>query len=141
LKFLDIKINFLDVALSQAMLGMETKDWILEPQHTFINKGSIAENFIGQELLAYSNPKIQPHLYCWQREVRGSSAEIDYLVQQDSQVIPIEVKSGEGRSLKSIKMFLQNHANSPYGIRFSIHNYSEFDAIKSYPLYAVAGAL
>jgi len=38
-----------------------------------------------------------------------------------------------------MKLFLQQKLNSPYGIRFSIHNYSKFDDIHSYPLYAVAG--
>ena len=132
------KIIFLDIALSQAILGLETKDWIIDPLHAFINKGAIAESFVAQELLAYSDPNMQQKLYYWQRETRGSNAEVDYLIQKNSNVIPIEVKSGEGRSLKSMKLFLQNRPNSPYGVRFSIHNYSEFDGIHSYPLYAIA---
>jgi predicted AAA+ superfamily ATPase len=132
------KIIFVDIALSQAILGLDTKGWILNPKQNFINKGAITESFVGQELLAYSAAYMQQKLYYWQRESRSSNAEIDYLIQQDSHVIPVEIKSGEGRSLKSMKLFLQQKPNSPYGIRFSIHNYSKFDAIHSYPLYAVA---
>lgn len=132
------KVIFLDVALSQAVLGLDTKQWILGLSQPFINKGEIAEAFIGQELIAYSNPSIPANLYYWQNEARSSHAEIDYLTQKNAQIIPIEVKSKEGRSLKSMRIFLQSHSQSPYGVRFSTHNYSVFDGIQSYPLYAVA---
>jgi hypothetical protein len=133
------KLIFLDVALSQAILGADLKNWILQPQQEFINKGEIVEAMIGQELLAYSSPHKQPHLYYWHREIPGSNAEIDYLVQQEEKIFPIEVKSGLSGGMKSMQLFLQIHAKSPYGIRFSPHNYSIFDHVHSYPLYAVAG--
>lgn len=130
---------FLDIALSQVLLGLETKEWILNAKQAVINKGKIAEAFVGQELLAYSDPSIAPKLYYWQREKRGSNAEVDYLYASKNLVIPIEVKSNEGRSLKSLHIFLEQHPASPFGVRFSAHNYSLHDKIKSYPLYAVGG--
>lgn len=133
------KLIFLDIALSQAILGLDCKEWVLDPQHEFINKGALTEAMIGQELLAYANPMRQPQLYYWLREARGSSAEVDYLVQDKQLIIPVEVKSKFGGSLKSLQIFLQTHEKSSYGIRFSIHNYSSFDHVHSYPLYAVAG--
>jgi len=133
------KLIFLDVALSQAVLGANLKEWILKAQQEFINKGALTEAMIGQELLAYSDPHKQPYLYYWQREERASNAEVDYLVQKNEKIIPIEVKSGFGGTMKSMQLFLQSHPNSNYGIRFSMHNYSVFDKIHSYPLYAVAG--
>ncbi len=133
------KIIFLDVALTQVILGVNNKEWVLEPHQEFINKGALTEAMIGQELLAYSNPHITPQLYYWQRDAPSSTAEVDYLMQQDQFIIPIETKSGYGSTLKSLRLFLQTHPQSPYGIRFSTHNYSEFDHIHSYPLYAVAG--
>ena len=133
---------FLDVALTQAILDLKGKDWILNPSQTLINQGAITEAFVGQELLAYSDPSEDMHLYYWQRETRSSQAKIDYLLQKNNKIIPIEVKSGAGKSLKSLHLFMQSHNQaSSYGVRFSTHNYSTFDNIQSYPLYAVAGLL
>lgn len=135
------KLITLDVGLNQAILGLELKDWFIDPSSTFINKGTLSENLIGQELLAYSNPTDKQQLYYWHREERASNAEVDYIILQNGNVIPIEVKSGHGAGLQSLRLFLQSHSASPYGIRFSTHNYSIFDHIHSYPLYAVAGVI
>ena len=95
------------------------------------------EAFVGQEILAYSDPIKKEQLYYWRRESKGSEAEVDYLLQIKEHVIPIEVKSGTGSTLKSMHMFLESHPQVPYGIRFSTQNYSHHEKIKSYPLYAV----
>ncbi|MCF7899199.1 ATP-binding protein [Candidatus Babeliales bacterium] len=132
------KILLIDVALSQFILGLKTGNWILKPLEEFINKGELVESFVGQEILAYENPTRESQLYYWQNESRGSEAEIDYVIQKEKDIIPVEVKSGKGTAMKSMKIFLENHAQSPYGIRFSTNNYSEHEKIHSYPLYAVA---
>jgi len=133
------KAIFLDIALAQAVLGLNTKEWILNMQENFINQGAVIEAFVGQELLAYSDPNVKANLYYWQREAHGSNAEIDYMIEKDK-VIPIEVKSGTTGTLRSLHMFLQSK-NAPYGIRFSTHNYSHHERIYSYPLYAIAKAV
>lgn len=136
------KIVFLDVALSQKILNLKAGgDWIMDPLEQFINKGELVESFVGQELLAYANPIEKENLHYWQRQTRGSEAEVDYVIQKESDIIPIEVKSGAGTTLKSMHMFLESHPQSPYGIRFSTQNYSVHDKIHSYPLYAVAKAI
>ncbi len=95
---------------------------------------------IGQELLAYSDNNTKTDLYYWHRDVRGSQAEIDYLINDTSnRILPIEVKSSKGGHLKSLRYFLDHHQNIPYGIRFSTQNYSVYDSIHSYPLYAAVG--
>lgn len=132
------KIVFLDIAIAQAVLGLDLKNWFLSPTETLINQGAITEAFVGQEFLAYSEPYRRTQLYYWQREKRGSNAEIDYLIQYKNKIIPVEVKSGKGTQLKSLKIFLQEHKNSPYGIRFSTHNFCKQDWMHSYPLYTVA---
>lgn len=132
------KVIFLDVGLSQAALGLDVANWFLHPIDELINKGPLVEAFIGQEILAYSNPSRKNDLYYWQRTLRSSEAEVDYLLELDRNIVPIEVKSGPGSTLKSMHSFLENHAGSPYGIRFSTLQYSRFEKIHSYPLYAVA---
>ena len=131
------KATFVDVALAQRLLDSHPKDWFLQPCQTLINKGEITESFVGQELLAYSDPQEKANLYYWQRHERGSSAEVDYLSNIQGQVIPIEVKSGTGSSLKSLQLFLKTHP-SPYGVRVSTHPFSLHEKIHSYPLYAIA---
>lgn len=136
------KLLTLDVGLNQNILGLELKDWFIEPSTAFINKGSLTECFVGQELLAYSNSSDKQQLYYWNSEAKTSHAEVDYLLTINRKIIPVEVKSGHGAGMQSMRMFLKTHPDSSsYGIRFSTHNYSIYDHIHSYPLYAVAGAV
>lgn len=132
------KILLIDVALSQFVLGLKTGTWMLKPLEEFVNKGELVEAFVGQELIAYEHPMREVQLYYWQSETRGGEAEIDYVIQQEADIVPIEVKSGKGTAMKSMKSFLENHIGSTYGIRFSTNNYSIHERIHSYPLYAVA---
>ncbi len=137
----DFKLIPLDIALCQAALGVTAENWILNTEQAFINQGQVAEALIGQEMLAYSNPTLPPTLFYWHRNKRGSGAEIDYLHTKDNHVIPIEVKAGKSGTLKSLKLFLDQHSDSPYGVRFSTHNFSDYEGLQSYPLYAVSSLL
>ena len=132
------KTLFLDVALAQTILGLDTTSWLLDPELNLINKGAITEAFVGQELLAYSLFDVKAQLYYWHREAKASSAEVDYLIQKGNQIIPIEVKSGAAGKLRSLKIFLDDHKNSEYSVRFSSLNYDVTNGIQNIPLYAVA---
>ncbi len=134
----DYKIIFLDTGLAQALLDLDVSQWFLNPNNEFINKGALVEAFVGQELLAYASPHSKNNAYYWHKEGSSGQAEIDYLLQIDASVIPVEVKSGLGRTLKSMQTFLEGHIKSPYGIRFSTQNYSTYNTVHSYPLYAIA---
>ena len=133
----DFKIIFLDTGLCQALLKLDLTPWLIDPFPTFINKGELVEAFVGQEFLAYSDPIGKEGLFYWRRENRSSQAEIDYLIQLDNHVVPIEVKAGISKRIKSMQIFLDSHRNSSYGIRFSGDNYGCDGKIYSYPLYAV----
>jgi len=130
---------FLDIALAQTILGSDSASWLLDPELNLVNKGAITEAFVGQELLAYSPFDWKTQLYYWHREAKSSNAEIDYLIQKKNQIIPIEVKSGAPGRLKSMRIFLDDHMHSEYGIRFSSSNYATDNSIQNIPLYAVAG--
>ncbi|MBY0544287.1 MAG: AAA family ATPase [Gammaproteobacteria bacterium] len=132
------KLIFLDVALTQVLLGLSPNVWLLQGIDTLVNRGEIVEAVIGQEILAYSEPHTKSKLFYWQREQANSQAEIDYLIQKNNEILPVEVKSNKGSTLKSMQLFLNSHVNSPYGVRVSTHNYSIHDKIHSYPLYAFA---
>jgi len=135
------KAIFIDIGLTQSALGLDLKEWFLNPQQAFINQGAIVEAFVGQELLTYSYSFQKQPLYYWHKESKNSQAEIDYIIQQNNVIIPIEVKSGTTGHLKSLHEFLITHKTTPYALRFSAHNYSCHEKIISYPLYAVAKAL
>jgi len=79
-------------------------------------------------------------LYYWQRESKNSQAEVDYLVQKNTEILPIEVKSGTKGSMQSMFLFL-NEKNIETGIRVSQENFSQYDKIKVFPIYAVANIL
>ena len=134
----DYKVIFLDVGLAQSMLSLDLIQWFLQPVSELVNKMSLVEAFVGRELVAYDDPHEKPNLCYWRRKERTQLAEVDYIIQNDRQIVPIEVKSGAWSTLKSLQLFLETHAKSPYGIRFSTHNYSVYKKIRSYPLYAVA---
>lgn len=135
------KIIFLDVGLTQALLKFDITSWFIDPMQSFVNKGEIVEAFIGQELLAYSDPIRKETLYFWDKETRSSEAEVDYLIQLKAEVVPIEVKSGLNRRIKSMHIFLDSHPNSKYGIRFWSGPAEKDDRIYSYPLYSIAKPL
>ena len=82
-----------DVGLYQRLIGGEVAPLIVADQDQLINKGAIAEIITGTELLSYSSPKKKSSLYYWHRESRGSNAEVDYLIEHQGKIVPIEVKS------------------------------------------------
>ncbi len=131
------KVICFDVASMQQLLGLDVKEWFLNPKAAFINQGKLVESFVGQEIIAYSSPDIRNSLYYWHKEKKGSEAEVDYLSVIQGEVIPIEVKSGKGSTLKSLHSFLNSHPKSPYGVKLSVSERSQFEKIISIPLYAV----
>lgn len=132
------KTIFIDVGLSQAILGLDLAAWFLNPDKDLINRGTIIEAFVGQELLAYASPKWKNDLYFWKREAKGALAEVDYLMDYQGSIYPIEVKSGQGSTLRSLHQFLQEHPKSPLGIRFWSEGYLIQEKLDTRPLYAVA---
>ena len=71
-----------------------------------INAGGLSEQVVGQMLRTIYATFIESHLHYYVREKKGSEAEIDYLIQHGSMVIPIEVKAGSTGSLKSLHQFM-----------------------------------
>lgn len=101
-----------------------------------INRGIMAEQFVGQECLAYAPRYDQDALYYWRREERSSQAEVDFLTTAGSKIVPIEVKSGTTGRLKSLKLFMAEK-NVVIGVRISQHLPSFHDNILSLPIYMV----
>lgn len=100
------KAIFLDIGLCTAMLGLSLNKFIKICDVTLVNNGAVAEQLVGQLLRTISPPYIEPSLYYWHREEKGAAAEIDYVIQYGSDIIPIEVKAGKSGSLKSLHLFM-----------------------------------
>lgn len=131
------KLQLLDTGIFQRLLGLNIAGILLENDFDTINKGAIAEQYTGMELLKSSSCYRQEALYFWHREAKSSNAEVDYVVQKGQHIIPVEVKSGKKGSMQSLHLFMQEK-RSAYGVRFSLENYSAYEKIKSFPLYAVS---
>ena len=96
----------------------------------------MAEIFTGLEILKYSDRNIFNKLYYWHKEAKSSNAEIDFVIQVDEKIIPIEVKSGKTGTLKSLHSFMISH-KSIFGLKISLDNFTKYDKIISVPLYAI----
>ena len=70
-----------------------------------IYQGTMIEQLVGQEILASQYQSLSS-LHFWVREKKASSAEVDYLIQYDGKIIPVEVKSGTEGKLKSLHLFM-----------------------------------
>ncbi len=100
------KVIFLDVGLVSALLHIRLDNLYKIADINFINSGGLAEQVVGQLLSSLEPYYMSPALYYWVREKKNSSAEIDYLLQQGTNILPIEVKSGSTGSLKSLHLFM-----------------------------------
>jgi predicted AAA+ superfamily ATPase len=134
------KMLLLDTGILQRLLNLPLSPILLNDDFSVINKGSIAELFVGLELLKSYPLNWGPQLYYWQREKPGSLAEVDYVIQKNEAIIPIEVKSGTTGAMQSLHLFLKEK-NIAYGIRTSLENFAQYGAIKVIPLYAISHVL
>ena len=97
----------------------------------------MAEQFVGQELIAYQIPYYAPELFYWEREKKGSDAEVDYVLEIYGKIVPVEVKAGKTGRLRSLHQFLQEK-QVPLGIRISTVSLSQDNTILSIPLYMIS---
>lgn len=90
-------------------------------------KGGLAENYI---CLALKSRAYE--CYTWYSD---GEAEIDFVIQRDGKLIPIEVKSAANAKAKSLKVYMERF-NPAYAIKISTNNFGFGNNIKSIPLYA-----
>ena len=90
-------------------------------------KGGMAENYVNVQLITNGYKT-----YYWESE-RG--AEIDFVIQRDGQLIPIEVKSADNTKAKSLKVYMETYKPA-YAIKLSTKNFGFEDNKKIVPLYA-----
>jgi predicted AAA+ superfamily ATPase len=126
-----------DSGIFQRLLGLNIAELLIKNDFQSINKGAIAELNVGLEIIKSASCYQRQTLYYWHREAKSSNAEVDYLIQQGLNIIPIEVKAGTKGSMQSLYLFM-DLKKSEKGIRVSQENFSSYDKIEVYPLYAIA---
>jgi predicted AAA+ superfamily ATPase len=101
------KVIGLDVGLISTALGLKLAFLNTISNVDLINKGAIAEQIVGQLLRTTDPDYIEPQLYYWVREQKDTAAKLDYVIQHQNKVVPIEVKAGSTGSLKSLHLFMK----------------------------------
>lgn len=129
------KLLFLDIGLVKRACHLDL-ELLFSEDLILINEGALAEQFVGQELLAYTGQEEANHLFFWVREQKSSSAEVDYLIAIGSRILPVEVKAGATGSLRSLKLLLEEQ-KIPFGIRISELPLSYIDNVLSIPFYLI----
>ena len=134
------KIILYDHGIFQRILGLDFSKQLLLGNFDLVNKGNIAEQFVGNELIKYSGKNLRPYLYFWQREKRGSMAEVDYIIQKEENLVPLEVKSGTTGKMQSLRL-LMVEKKMKTGVRVSLENFCKYENIDVYPLYAISNII
>jgi len=101
------KVIMLDCGLCGASLGLALHQLRSISEISMINNGGMAEQLVGQLLRTIIPAYIPVSTYYWQRKKKGAEAEIDYIIQHENQIIPIEVKAGTTGTLKSLHQFMK----------------------------------
>ena len=128
--FSAFKMFLSDIGLMGAMRNIPVQS-LLNGNMLFSDfKGALTEQFVLQQMKTNQTLSI----YYWSAD--NSRGEIDFLVQQEEKVIPIEVKAEENLQAKSLRMFVERNPGLK-GCRFSMSPYREQDWLVNYPLYSV----
>ena len=121
------KIYVSDLGLLCANKDLAANDILYMVEEINDFKGGMAENYVNVQLTINGY-----HTYYWESE-RG--AEIDFIIQRDGQLIPIEVKSADNTRAKNLKVYMDTYKPA-YAIKLSAKNFGFEDNKKIVPLYA-----
>ncbi|NNM43835.1 MAG: ATP-binding protein [Chlamydiae bacterium] len=124
------KIFLADVGLLGAQSNLSPQT-VIDGDLLFTEfKGALTENYVAQELIATK----QKEPYYWTSE---GEAEIDFLLEEDHEIYPLEVKSGTSQKKKSLLVYNQKYTPSKL-IRATTMNLKHDGDIYNYPLYLIS---
>lgn len=123
--FSSFKLFFFDVGLLKYAAGVSNKDIILDMGFQF--KGALTENYVLQQLIPQFD--VKPHYYS-----PSQNYEIDFLLQNENDIIPVECKAGKNTISASFKRY-RNEQNPNFSIRFSELPYKKQEDMINVPLY------
>lgn len=123
-KLNQFKLFVFDTGLLKQMSGVDNSAILLRTDYQF--KGPLTENYVLQQLQGQF--EVEPRYYS------DKNGEIDFVVQNKMEIIPIEVKGGEDRSANSFKTYVANNAPQ-HAYRFSKRGYRKDGGFTNLPLY------
>ena len=121
----NFKIYLSDIGLLRVLSKININEIITNKNMLY--KGVFIENYVAENL--YSKYR---ELYYW---ILGNEYEVDFLINVDGDIIPIEVKASDNTTSKSLNYYIKRY-KPKYSIRLSTKNFGEANGIKSIPLYA-----
>lgn len=121
----NFKIYLSDIGLLRVLAKIGVNEIITNKNMLY--KGVFIENYVAENL--YAKYK---ELYYW---ILGNEYEVDFLININGNIIPIEVKASDNTSSKSLNYYIKRF-KPEYAIRLSTKNFGESNGIKSIPLYA-----
>ncbi len=124
------KIYLFDVGLLTAMCRLPPRV-IVGGNELFTEfKGSLTENYVAQSLKAATGSP----LYYWSSD---RDAEVDFVLEYDGQLFPLEVKSGTSTKAKSLLVYQEKY-RPPFITRTSLMNLNQNGKVRNYPLYLIS---
>lgn len=128
--FAAFKLFIVDTGLMCAMSNLPAQV-LLTGNDLFTDyKGALTEQYVLQQLQSFKDLSI----YYWSSD--NSQGEIDFLLQHEADIIPVEVKAKENLQAKSLRAFIEKNPGL-HGARLSMSDYREQDWMTNYPLYAI----
>lgn len=131
------KLLMVDIGLMRALNDLPPNIEYLKNDLLSMYQGALAEQFAGQELVSDG----LEYLYYWSREAKNSSAEVDYLLTRDNEIVPLEIKGGAAGKLRSMHQILKEYPGIKKGYVLSTGEYGELPEQKLIflPLYYAYG--
>ncbi len=127
------KLFMVDVGLLSAMASLDVKI-LLDGDQIFREfKGSLAEQYVLQELMSLT----QSHelvINYWATDTRSN--ELDFVLQYANEIIPVEVKASTNLNAKSLTRYIEKFSPA-HALRFSSADYKQNKVVTDYPLYSV----
>lgn len=115
----NFKTFALDVGLCAHQLGMSIADLAFPIDDDFMaSRGGVCEQFVAEELKCHMPEHTEHILYHWSRDKKGSDAEVDFLLQHRTDILPVEVKAGATGSMKSLHQYLLEKQQE-FGVRIN----------------------
>ncbi len=129
--FSAFKIYMLDVGLLGALSGLSAKT-ILEGTNIFVEfKGALTEQYVLQQLV--SDTEYEPYYYTESK----SEGEIDFIIQKETSIVPVEVKAKENLRAKSLRVYCDKF-KPELAVRTSMSKYREQEWMVNIPLYCIS---
>ena len=118
------KLFVFDTGLLKYMAGIDNSAILLKTDYQF--KGPLTENYVLQQLIGQFD--VSPHYYS------DRSGELDFVLQNGTEVIPVEAKGGEDKSAPTFKKYVNEHLPE-HAVRFSKRGYRKDGYVTNMPLY------